>query len=67
MDKNNLKTKNFKDNTPLVAYFYDDNESLYKDTYGALYEWSVASSGKLCPTGWHVPSHIERTILGAHF
>ncbi|MEI6047679.1 MAG: fibrobacter succinogenes major paralogous domain-containing protein [Bacteroidota bacterium] len=28
-------------------------------TYGALYNWSAVNTGKLCPTGWHVPSDAE--------
>jgi len=31
------------------------------DTYGRLYNWSTAMS--VCPTGWHLPSHIEWQIL----
>lgn len=30
-----------------------------KATYGALYEWSIVSSDKLCPIGWHVPTREE--------
>ena len=31
--------------------------------YGALYNWLTANSSKLCPTGWHVPSDSEWTVL----
>jgi uncharacterized protein (TIGR02145 family) len=35
--------------------------------YGKLYNWyAVADSGGLCPTGWHVPSLDEWTILADH-
>ena len=30
-----------------------------KDLYGALYNFYAASSGKLAPKGWHVPTHAE--------
>jgi uncharacterized protein (TIGR02145 family) len=47
-----------------AAYsWYDNNESDYKDTYGALYNWYAVNSGKLCPVGWHVPSDVEWTVL----
>jgi uncharacterized protein (TIGR02145 family) len=36
--------------------WYNNSESTYKNTYGALYNWFTVSTGKLCPTNWHVPS-----------
>ena|ERR1035437_754017 len=33
------------------------------NTYGRLYNWYAGNSGKLCPTGWHLPSDSEWTIL----
>ena len=36
----------------------------YVGTYGYLYNWyAVDDSRKLCPTGWHVPSDSEWSIL----
>ena len=32
-------------------------------TYGRLYNWYAVNTGKLCPTGWHVPSDVEWTPL----
>jgi len=29
----------------------------------ALYNWYAVNTGKLCPSGWHVPSDAEWTIL----
>ena len=52
--------------TDLVAdgyCWYENNASLYKETYGALYNWYVVNKGNLCPTGWHVPSDAEWTSL----
>ncbi|MDY0400523.1 MAG: fibrobacter succinogenes major paralogous domain-containing protein, partial [Bacteroidales bacterium] len=33
------------------------------DTYGALYNWYAVNTGKLCPSGWHVPSDAEWDTL----
>jgi len=72
--KENLKTTKYNDgsNIPLVtdntawsnltspAYcWYNNDVSTYKATYGALYNWYVVNTGKLCPTGWHVPTDAE--------
>jgi uncharacterized protein (TIGR02145 family) len=36
----------------------------YLGTYGYLYNWyAVNDSRKLCPAGWHVPTHVEWTEL----
>jgi len=74
----NLKTTKYNDGTtiPLVsdgaswiflstpAYcWYNNDSSSYSNTYGALYNWYTVNSRKLCPTGWHVPSDAELTIL----
>lgn len=46
-----------------AAYCWYNNDSGNKDTYGALYNWYAASSGKLCPTGWHVPTDNDWATL----
>lgn len=76
--KENLKTTKYKDGTaiPLVtnntewsalatpAYcWYNNDEATYKAVYGALYNWHTVNTGKLCPTGWHVPTDAEWTTL----
>ncbi len=43
--------------------WYDNDPSSFKDTYGALYNWYTVNTGKLCPTGWHVPTNAEWNIL----
>ncbi|MCX6239242.1 MAG: fibrobacter succinogenes major paralogous domain-containing protein [Bacteroidia bacterium] len=43
--------------------WYENDEATYKNTYGALYNWHAVNTGKLCPTGWHVPSDAEWTTL----
>ncbi len=35
-------------------------------TFGRLYNWYAASTGKLAPAGWHVPSDAEWTQLTAY-
>lgn len=76
----NLKTTKYNDGTDipnltgdddwevttLGAFCWYDNNSANKSAYGALYNWYVANSGKLCPTGWHVPSKDEVETLIAN-
>jgi uncharacterized protein (TIGR02145 family) len=40
-----------------------NDETTYKNMYGALYNWYATQDGKLCPTGWHVPSDGEFKTL----
>lgn len=44
------------------AWSYYNNDYQYA-TDGRLYNWYAVSTGKLCPTGWHVPTHAEWTAL----
>jgi uncharacterized protein (TIGR02145 family) len=69
----NLKTTKYNDGTdiPLVtdntawsnlttpAYCWYNNEIANKTPYGALYNWYAVNTGKLCPSGWHVPLDTE--------
>jgi uncharacterized protein (TIGR02145 family) len=32
-------------------------------TYGRLYNWYAVNTGKLAPSGWHIPTNAEWTIL----
>lgn len=74
----NLKTTKFNDNSeiPLVSdneawtqlsasgYSWPiNNEDMYKDLYGAYYNWFAVETGKLCPTGWHVPTDEDYKAL----
>jgi uncharacterized protein (TIGR02145 family) len=73
----NLKTIKYYDNTPIPlvtdndiwaalatpAYCWQNNDISNKTVYGALYNWYTVNTGKLCPIGWHVPSHSEFEIL----
>jgi uncharacterized protein (TIGR02145 family) len=81
--KENLKSTSYNDgeSIPLVTdrdqwnslntpgyCWYNNDESTYKSKFGALYNWYVVNSGKICPPGWHVPSFSEweelTTFLG---
>ncbi|MDP4222950.1 MAG: FISUMP domain-containing protein [Bacteroidota bacterium] len=73
----NLKTRLFNDSTRInlvtsattwtsttnPAYCWYNNDTLNRSVYGAIYNWFAVRSGKLCPTGWHVPGHDEFKIL----
>jgi uncharacterized protein (TIGR02145 family) len=47
--------------SPTMCWY--NNDALNKEKYGALYNWYAVNSGKLCPSGWHVPSDNDWTIL----
>ncbi len=40
-----------------------ENTPSNSETYGKLYNWYAVNTGKLCPTGWHLPSDAEWTEL----
>jgi len=74
--KENLKTTKYNDGSTIriaitptewqlktAAFCWLDNDTWNKDIYGALYKWYTVNTGKLCPTGWHVPSDAEWKIL----
>lgn len=73
----NLKTTRFNDgevipnvtgnsawenlNTP--GYCWYDNNIQNWDVFGALYNWYAVNTGRLAPTGWHVPTAEEWITL----
>lgn len=73
----NLKTTKYRDGTSIPnvidnttwsnltspSYCWYNNDVTNKNIYGALYNWYTANIDQLCPTGWHVPSDAEWTIL----
>ncbi len=73
----NLKTTKFNDGslipnltdskewamTTAPAYCWYDNSIGYKESYGALYNWYAVTSGKLCPSGWRVPTKEDWETL----
>jgi uncharacterized protein (TIGR02145 family) len=77
----NLKTTKYNDGAsiPLITdsamwvnlttqgyCWYNNEPDTYKNTYGALYNWSVVNTGKLGPTGWHVPTSAEWDALATY-
>lgn len=73
----NLKTTRYNDGIPIQVVTDDsvwsslttpgccwqDNNQIYKTTYGVLYNWYTVKTGRLCPAGWHVPDDVEWTEL----
>ena len=74
----NLKTTKYNDGTdiPIVndgeqwrnlstpgMCWYQNDQVNFGNSYGALYNWYVVNTGILCPSGWHVPSDSEWTLL----
>jgi uncharacterized protein (TIGR02145 family) len=75
--KENLKTSKYNDGTPITtglsndawnsftngAYAFPDDNAANNATFGKLYNFYAVKTGKLCPTGWHIPTDAEWTIL----
>jgi len=74
----NLKVTKYNDGSPIplikdghawsmlttAGYcWYNNDATALKNNYGALYNWIAVNTGNLCPTGWHVPSDNEWSIL----
>jgi len=73
----NLRTTKYNDGTPIPhvadteqwksistpAYCYYENNSEHGKKYGVLYNWYAASSGKIAPMGWRVPTREEQLAL----
>ncbi len=49
--------------TPAWCWFSND---IAKADWGALYNWYTIQTGRLCPTGWHVPTDEEYKILESY-
>jgi uncharacterized protein (TIGR02145 family) len=72
----NLKVTKYNDGTPIQiitdtswrslttpAYCWYGNDINSKAPYGALYNWFAVNTGKLAPTGWHIPTVAEWNAL----
>ncbi|MBK9389968.1 MAG: fibrobacter succinogenes major paralogous domain-containing protein [Bacteroidetes bacterium] len=70
----NLKTTKYNDGTSIPEViddatwaalitpgycWYSNDLSSNKNVYGAQYNWYAVNTGKLCPTGWHVPNDSD--------
>jgi uncharacterized protein (TIGR02145 family) len=73
----NLKVSKYRDGTTIPnitdniqwtnlttgAYCHYKNDASYNTTLGKLYNWYAVNTGKLAPTGWHVPTQAEIQTL----
>jgi len=60
---------NFADwlnNTSGAYAWYNNDETTYKNIYGALYNFPAVNNGNLCPIGWRVPSVEDWNLLIAY-
>jgi uncharacterized protein (TIGR02145 family) len=73
----NLRTTTYNNGSPITypgfdstawrtntsgAYAWYDHDIVNKPM-GALYNWYAVNTGKLCPTGWHVPTKADWQTL----
>jgi uncharacterized protein (TIGR02145 family) len=71
----NLKTTKYKNGVSIPnvtttwfflqtpSYCWYNNNISYKNTYGALYNFYAVNTGNLAPTGWHVSTNSEWSVL----
>ena len=62
----NLRVNKFRDGSAVTESWAYNNDNANVAAYGRLYTYNVASSGSICPAGWHVPSNTEWSILGSY-
>jgi uncharacterized protein (TIGR02145 family) len=62
-------SQNQTNNSVIEKYCYNNNESNCA-VYGGVYQWNemmqyVTTEGTqgICPTGWHIPAHVEWTTV----
>lgn len=59
-----INDNNLWNTTTTPAYCWYDNDSVsFANPYGALYNWHVVNTGKLCPEGWRVPDNDDWKTL----
>ena len=54
-------------NLTLPSFSWYNNDTMYSSTYGALYNFYVVETEKLCPEGWHVPTDEDWTELEKYY
>jgi len=60
----NVTDENQWTNLTTGAWSHYNNASQYENPYGKLYNWyAVDDSRNVCPSGWHVPTDDEWTVL----
>ncbi len=53
---------------PMMCWYNNDQATYTANKFGALYNWDAVNpttngNKNVCPTGWHVPSDAEWTVL----
>ena len=76
--KENLKTTKLNDGTAIPFIpdnttwaalttpgysWYNFDAATFKNMFGGVYNWHTVNTGKLCPSGWHIPVDSEWTTL----
>jgi uncharacterized protein (TIGR02145 family) len=76
--KENLNTSKYTDGTPIpnvtdvltwinatsgAFVWYNNDSAAYDTIYGKLYNWYAVNTNNLCPSGWHVPTDNDWTVL----
>jgi uncharacterized protein (TIGR02145 family) len=51
--------------TPAYSW-YNNDAPTNKAIYGALYNWHAVNTGRLCPSGWHVPLGMDWSSLESY-
>ena len=74
----NLRATTFKDGDPVPLVtdgsgwhnsstpafcWYNNDSGAYSDPYGALYNYHAINTGKLCPSGWRVPTLQDFQVM----
>jgi uncharacterized protein (TIGR02145 family) len=59
----NTGSTTWADTTARYCYYNNTINSDSIKKFGALYNWYTVNTGKLVPSGWHVPSYSEWTTL----
>lgn len=52
--------------TPGYCFYNNITDTLYRKTWGALYNWYAVKTGKLAPEGWRVPTNDDWDGLSAY-
>jgi uncharacterized protein (TIGR02145 family) len=52
-------------NNSMGAYAWNQNDTIWKSAYGALYNWfAINNANGLCPAGWFIPERSDWYELG---
>ena len=63
----NLRSTKYNDGTSISSgsycFYNNTTEAAAKKKWGAIYNFTTATSGKLAPTGWHVATDADWTTM----